>query len=95
MPLDFITINGLAILVVAIAAFVAVYYVLKVIKYLIVNSIIGLILLFISNFVIEMLDLGFSVDINWVSILICALGGIPGVIIVILLGFLNVPLVPA
>lgn len=95
MPLDFITINGLAILVVAIAAFVAVYYVLKVIKYLIVNSIIGLILLFISNFVIGMLDLGFSVDINWVSILVCALGGIPGVIIVILLGFLNVPLVPA
>jgi hypothetical protein len=95
MPLDFITINGLAILVVAIAAFVAVYYVLKVIKYLIVNSIMGLILLFISNFVIGMLDLGFSVDINWVSILICALGGIPGVIIVILLGFLNVPLVPA
>jgi len=94
MPLDFITINGLAILVVAIAAFVAVYYVLKVIKYLIVNSIIGLILLFISNFVIGMLDLGFSVDINWVSILICALGGIPGVIIVILLGFLNIPLVP-
>jgi len=95
MPLDFITINGLAILVVAIAAFIAVYYVLKVIKYLIANSIIGLILLFISKFVIEMLDLGFSVDINWVSILICALGGIPGVIIVILLGFLNVPLVPA
>ncbi len=95
MPLDFITINGLAILVVAIAAFIAVYYVLKVIKYLIVNSIIGLILLFISNFVIGMLDLGFSVDINWVSILVCALGGIPGVIIVILLGFLNVPLVPA
>ncbi len=95
MPLDFITINGLAILVVAIGAFVAVYYVLKVIKYLIVNSIMGLILLFISNFVIGMLEMGFSVDINWVSILICALGGIPGVIIVILLGFLNVPLVPA
>lgn len=95
MPLDFITINGLAILVVAIAAFIAVYYVLKVIKYLIANSIIGLILLFISKFVIGMLDLSFSVDINWVSILICALGGIPGVMIVILLGFLNVPLVPA
>ena len=95
MPLDFITIDGLAILAVAIVAFVAVYYVLKVIKYLIVNSFIGLILLFTSNFVIGMLDLGFSVDINWVSILICALGGIPGVIIVILLGFLNVPLVPA
>ena len=94
MALDFITINGLAILVVAIAAFIAVYYFLKVVKYLIVNSIVGLILLFISNIVIGMLNMGFSVDINWVSILICAVGGIPGVIIVILLGLLNVPLVP-
>ena len=94
MPLDFITLNGLAILVVAIAAFIAVYYSLKVLKYLVVNSIVGLILLFISNLVIGMLNMGFLVDINWVSILICAVGGIPGVIIVILLGFLNVPLVP-
>ncbi len=94
MVLDFITPNGLAILVVAIAAFIAVYYFLKVVKYLIVNSIVGLILLFISNFVIGMLNLGFSVDINWVSILICAIAGIPGVLIVILLGVLNVPLVP-
>ncbi|MCD4766397.1 MAG: pro-sigmaK processing inhibitor BofA family protein [Methanosarcinales archaeon] len=90
MPLEILT--GLAILVVAIAAFIGVYYFFKVVKYLVVNSIVGLILLFISNFVIGMLNIGFSVDINWVSILICAIGGIPGVIIVILLGFLNVPL---
>ena len=94
MALDFITLNGLAILVVAIAAFIAVYYFLKVVKYLIINSIVGLILLFISNLVLGMLNMSFSVDINWVSILICAIGGIPGVIIVILLGLLNVPLVP-
>ncbi len=94
MALDFITPNGLAILVVAIAAFIAVYYFLKIVKYLIINSIVGLILLFISNLVLGMLNMSFSVDINWVSILICAIGGIPGVIIVILLGLLNVPLVP-
>ncbi len=91
MPLEILT--GLAILVVAIAAFIGVYYFFKVVKYLVVNSIVGLILLFISNFVIGMLNMGFSVEINWLSILICAIGGIPGVIIVILLGFLNVPLV--
>ncbi|MBC2762490.1 MAG: sigmaK-factor processing regulatory BofA [ANME-2 cluster archaeon] len=84
--------TGLAILVVAIAAFIGVYYFFKVVIYLVVNSIVGLILLFISNFLLGMLNMGFSVDINWVSILICAVGGIPGVIIVILLGFLNVPL---
>ncbi|MCD4798777.1 MAG: pro-sigmaK processing inhibitor BofA family protein, partial [Methanosarcinales archaeon] len=82
MPLEILT--GLAILVVAIAAFIGVYYFFKVVKYLVVNSIVGLILLFISNFLLGMLNMGFSVDINWVSILICAVGGIPGVIIVIL-----------
>ncbi|KAF5420387.1 MAG: sigmaK-factor processing regulatory BofA [Methanosarcinales archaeon] len=92
MPLEILP--GLAILVVAIAAFIAVYYIFKVVKYLIVNSIVGLILLFISNFVLGMLNMGFSVEINWLSILICAVGGIPGVIIVILLGLFNVPLVP-
>jgi len=90
MPLEILT--GLAILVVAIAAFIGVYYFFKVVKYLVVNSIVGLILLFISNFLLGMLNISFSVDINWVSILICAVGGIPGVIIVILLGFLDVPL---
>ena len=91
MPLEILT--GLVILVVAIAAFIAIYYFFKVLKYLVVNSIVGLILLFISNFILEMLNMGFSVEINWVSVLICAVGGIPGVIIVILLGFLGVPLV--
>ena len=90
MPLEILT--GLAILVVAIAAFISVYYFFKVLKYLVVNSIVGLIILFISNFLLGMSNMSFSVDINWVSILICAIGGIPGVIIVILLGFLNVPL---
>ncbi|MBE0523327.1 MAG: pro-sigmaK processing inhibitor BofA family protein [Methanosarcinales archaeon] len=87
-----ITSSGLLILVVAIAAFIAVVYFMKVVKYLIVNSIIGLILLFVSKFVIGALDLGFNIDINLVAILICAIGGVPGVIIVILLGFLGIPL---
>lgn len=92
MVFGMITPSGLAILIVAIAAFIAVFYFLKVVKYLIVNSVVGLILLFISKFVIGALDLGFNVDINFVSILICAIGGVPGVLIVILLGFLGIPL---
>ncbi|HUV81688.1 MAG TPA: pro-sigmaK processing inhibitor BofA family protein [archaeon] len=92
MVFDIITPSGLAILIVAIAAFIAVFYFLKVVKYLIVNSVIGLILLFVSKFVIGVLDLGFNIDINLVSILICAIGGVPGVLIVVLLGFLGIPL---
>jgi hypothetical protein len=92
MVFDIITPSGLAILIVAIAAFIAVFYFLKVVKYLIVNSVIGLILLFVSKFLIGALDLGFNIDINLVSILICAIGGVPGVLIVVLLGFLGIPL---
>jgi len=92
MVFDIITPSGLTILIVAIAAFIAVFYFLKVVKYLIVNSVIGLILLFVSKFVIGVLDLGFNIDINLVSILICAIGGVPGVLIVVLLGFLGIPL---
>ncbi|HUW67655.1 MAG TPA: pro-sigmaK processing inhibitor BofA family protein [Candidatus Nanoarchaeia archaeon] len=92
MVFDLITPSGLLILIVAIAAFIAVFYFLKVVKYLIVNSVIGLILLFVSKFVIGALELGFNIDINLVSILICAIGGVPGVLIVVLLGFLGIPL---
>ncbi len=92
MIFDLITPSGLLILIVAIAAFIAVFYFLKVVKYLIVNSVIGLILLFVTKFVIGALELGFNIDINLVSILICAIGGVPGVLIVVLLGFLGIPL---
>lgn len=92
MIFDLITPSGLLILIVAIAAFIAVFYFLKVVKYLIVNSVIGLILLFVLQFVIGALELGFNIDINLVSILICAIGGVPGVLIVVLLGFLGIPL---
>jgi hypothetical protein len=70
----------LIILLLAILAVIAVYYVLKTAKYLIVNTIMGLILLAAGNIL-------FNLDIPYspMALLVCALGGIPGALLVILL----------
>lgn len=56
---------------------------------LIVNSIVGIVVLFISNAV------GIGVQISLVPILICAVFGIPGAILVILLSLLDIAFVAA
>jgi hypothetical protein len=68
------------ILLLAIVAVIAVYIVLKAAKYLIVNSIVGLILLALGNIIFKL-----HIAYNATVVLICALGGIPGAIIIMLL----------
>ncbi|MGB8218087.1 MAG: pro-sigmaK processing inhibitor BofA family protein [Candidatus Methanoperedens sp.] len=68
------------ILVLAIVAVIAVYIFLKAAKYLIVNSILGLILLAIGNIIFK-LDIAYNATV----VLICALAGIPGAILIMLL----------
>ncbi|MFZ2411662.1 MAG: pro-sigmaK processing inhibitor BofA family protein [Candidatus Methanoperedens sp.] len=73
------------ILFLAIIAVIAVYNVLKAAKYLIVNSILGLILLAMGNII-------FKLDIDYTAtvVLICALAGIPGAIIIMLLNVFGI-----
>ncbi|TAN35366.1 MAG: transcriptional regulator [Candidatus Methanoperedens sp.] len=75
----------LIILFLAVLAVIAVYYVLKTAKHLIVNTILGLILLAASNIVFKM-----GIDYSPIAILVCALGGIPGAALVIILHVLKV-----
>jgi hypothetical protein len=55
----------------------------RTIRYLVVNSIFGLIVLALAKF------LGLPVPINWITVLICALAGVPGALLVILLYWLG------
>ncbi|MGZ4910240.1 MAG: pro-sigmaK processing inhibitor BofA family protein [Halobacteriota archaeon] len=55
----------------------------RTISYLVVNSIFGLIVLALAKY------LGLPVPINWITVLICALAGIPGALLVILLYWLG------
>ena len=77
------------ILVAIILAAVA-YFVLKNVVKLIINSILGLIILFLVNHFHVMSWVGKpDIAITWVTVLICALGGIPGALLLILLHLLG------
>ena len=69
------------LLVAALALLFGAYVVLKAIKPLVVNAIVGVIVLVIASF------LGIGVEITPVAVLVCAVGGIPGALLVILLAF--------
>ncbi len=77
------------ILVIVIIAIV--WYLVKQISALIINAILGLICLFLINFlhIMQWLgkpDLGYSLA----TIIVCAVGGLPGVIIIVLLNILGI-----
>ena len=59
---------------------IVLYYLFKAAKYLIVNSILGLIILFAANALF-----GLKIAYSWLNILICAIGGVIGAVIVIIL----------
>jgi hypothetical protein len=85
---------GIAILILVVIIFLAIaFYVVKNVAHLVINAIIGLITLFIVNFFHFMQfagkpDIGF----DWITILICALAGLPGAILLIILGLLGITL---
>lgn len=54
------------------------------IRALVVNAVVGLVILFVANVV------GFGVQISIITILICAVLGVPGALLVILLALFNV-----
>jgi hypothetical protein len=81
-----LTIIMIIVTVVAIA-----YYLVKKFSYLLINAVLGLLLLFIINYFhlmswIGKPDLGYSLA----TVLICAIGGIPGVVILVLLSMLGI-----
>jgi len=79
------------LLIVAIIA--VVYYLVKQLSVLLINAILGLIVLFFLNLfhIMQWMgkpDLGY----NLATILICAVGGLPGVCILVLLNILGITL---
>jgi hypothetical protein len=70
----------LIVLFLVIIAVIGVYYILKTAKTLLINTIVGFIILVIAN-------MGFNMNVpyNIQVLLVVALGGIPGAVLVILL----------
>ena len=83
----------LVVILLLIAIIAVVYYLVKKITVLLVNAILGIIVLFLLKFLHIMQwmgkpDLGYSLA----TILICAIGGLPGVCILVLLNILGITL---
>jgi hypothetical protein len=73
---------GLVVLIVVIVF--GAFLILRSIKNFIINAVMGLLILFLANYVAG-LEIGYS----WLVILICGIGGILGAFLVILLHFLS------
>ena len=92
--MEYMALLGIVILALVIIIFLAIaFYVIKNVTQLVINAIIGLIVLFIVNFFHLMKfagkpDIGF----DWITLLICALAGLPGAILLILLSLVGITL---
>lgn len=73
----------LALLALVVVALFGAHRVIKTVRPLVVNAIVGLIVLLVAN------AIGFGVAITPIVVLIVALAGLPGAILVILLAQLN------
>lgn len=81
----------IAVLIAGILIAVALFFLLKDITKLIINSILGLLVLFFMNLFNIMASLGRTeIPYSLVNILLCILGGIPGAIIVIVLHLIGI-----
>jgi len=81
----------IAVLIAGILIAVALFFLLKDITKLIINSILGLLVLFFMNLFNIMGSLGRpEIPYSLVNLLLCILGGIPGAIIVIVLHLIGI-----
>jgi hypothetical protein len=85
---------GIAILILVIIIFLAIaFFVIKNIAHLVINAIVGLITLFIVNFFHLMQYAGRpDIGYDWITVIICALAGLPGAVLVIILSLLGITL---
>jgi hypothetical protein len=81
---------GIGLLALVVIAIAGIYLTTKIVKPLVVNSIIGVVALLIVNFLGGAVGLPVEIDIALVPVLIVALGGLPGLIIVVLLAFFEI-----
>ena len=79
-------IETLLLILVAIGVAVVLYYTLKKATVLIINAVVGLVTLFLLNF-FNILSLAGApdIEINLATILICAFGGLPGAVLLVVL----------
>ena len=79
-----VTTTEIALLILVLALLFGAFRIIKTVKPLIVNAIVGVIILVVANVA------GLGVAITPIAVLVCAVGGVPGAILVILLAYLDI-----
>ena len=79
-----VTTVEIALLVLVLALLFGAFRIIKAVKPFVVNAIVGVIVLLLANV------LGLGVEITAIAVLIVAIAGIPGAILVILLAYLDI-----
>ena len=74
----------IGVLIFVLLVIIAIYLIFKILKHLIINSVLGILALFISNLIFPYLGIA-PVFYTWVVIAICAIGGLLGAVLIIAL----------
>lgn len=83
-----VTTVEIALLILLLALLFGAYRIVRVIKPFIINAVVGILVLIVASV------LGFAVQITPMAVLICAIGGLPGAILVLVLAYLEIAFHP-
>lgn len=78
-------ISEIIVLVLAIIIAVVLYKILKTAASLAINAVLGILVLAAAKFL-----LGLQIAITWLAVIICAIGGVFGALLIILLNYLRI-----
>ncbi|AGF97124.1 MULTISPECIES: pro-sigmaK processing inhibitor BofA family protein [Methanosarcina] len=78
-------ITEISVLILAAVAAFLLYKVLKTATSLAINAVLGILSLIVVKFL-----LGLEIAITWVAVLVCAIGGIFGALVIIVLNYLKI-----
>jgi hypothetical protein len=79
----------LAVLAVAVLFLLVGIRVLQALRPFIVNAVVGLLVFLVAGW------FGFPVEVNWLTVLVVAIGGLPAAVLVVLLSVFGLAFVPA
>jgi hypothetical protein len=74
----------ISVLILAIIVAIVLYKVLKTATSLAINAVLGVLVLIAAKFI-----LGLEIAITWIAVLVCAIGGILGALVIIVLNYLK------
>ncbi len=82
-------ITPVIMILIAIVLLIVLYYVLKSAKKLIINAVAGYVIIILSS-ILGLTPMELVWPLNWLTTIVCALGGVIGAILLIILSLLNI-----